>query len=59
MLTGQTLAGIDPVDAVNYQFLVKFLIVGATGIGATVVVSCVLLRLTDTRHRLRLDRISA
>lgn len=58
MMTGQILAGIDPVEAVKYQLLVMFLIGGATGVGVTVVVFSVLRRLTDTRHRLRLDRLS-
>jgi putative ABC transport system permease protein len=58
MMTGQILAGIDPVEAVKYQLLVMFLISGATGIGVTIAVFSVLRRLTDTRHRLRLDRLS-
>jgi len=58
MMTGQILAGIDPVEAVKYQLLVMFLIAGATTIGVTVVIFSVLRRLTDARHRLRLDRLS-
>lgn len=58
MMTGQILAGIDPVEAVKYQLLVMFLIAGATAIGVTLVVFAVLRRLTDVRHRLRLDRLS-
>ncbi|UUX50782.1 iron export ABC transporter permease subunit FetB [Nisaea acidiphila] len=59
MMTGQILAGIDPVEAVKYQLLVMFLIAGATAIGVTVVVFAVQRRLTDSHDRLRLDRLSA
>ena len=59
MMTGQILAGVAPVEAVKYQILVMFLIAGGVGLGA---VSAVLLgarRLSDDRHRLRLDRLAA
>ena len=58
MMTGQILAGIDPGDAVRYQILVMFLIAGGTAIGAISAVAAAGLRLTDSRHRLRLDRLS-
>ena len=32
MMTGQILAGIDPVEAAKYQMLIMFLIAGATGL---------------------------
>jgi len=57
MMTGQILAGADPIDAVKYQILVFFLIAGATGIGVLAALSMGTLRLTDGRHRLRLDRL--
>ena len=57
MMTGQILAGLDPVEAVKYQLLVMFLIGGATGIGAGTAVYAAAWRLTDNRHRLRLDRL--
>lgn len=56
MMTGQILAGADPVEAVKYQLLVMFLIGGATGIGATLAIYAAVWRITDPRHRLRLDR---
>ena len=34
MMTGQILAGADPVSAVKYQILIMFLIAGGTGLGA-------------------------
>ncbi|MEP1028522.1 MAG: ABC transporter permease, partial [Alphaproteobacteria bacterium] len=49
--------GADPVEAVKYQLLVMFLIGGATGIGAVMAIYAAVWRITDPRHRLRLDRI--
>lgn len=57
MMTGQILAGVEPVDAVKYQLLVMFLIAGGTGLGTLVAVVGGAYRLTDHRHRLRLDRL--
>jgi putative ABC transport system permease protein len=59
MMTGQILSGLPPVEAVKYQILVMFLIAGGTGFGAVGAVLGGVLRLTDGRHRLRLDRLSA
>ena len=57
MMTGQILAGVDPVEAVKYQLLIMFLIAGATGAGVLMAVFLCLARLSDHRHRLRLDRL--
>lgn len=59
MMTGQILAGADPAEAVKYQILIMFLIAGATGIGATLTVILAGFRVTDERHRLRVDRLAA
>ena len=59
MMTGQILAGAAPAEAVKYQLLVMFLIAGGTALGAIAAVLGAGLRLTDGRHRLRLDRLSA
>src|SRR5262249_5305556 len=59
MMTGQILGGVPPIEAVKYQILVIFLIAGGTGLGAVAAVFAGVSRLTDGRHRLRLDRISA
>ena len=59
MMTGQILAGVDPVEAVKYQILIMFLIAGGTGLGTFVAVIAASWRLTDARQRLRLDRLSA
>ena len=58
MMTGQILAGLDPIEAVKYQLLVMFLIGGATGIGSVTAIYAAVGRVTDGRHRLRLDRIA-
>ena len=57
MMTGQILGGVAPTDAVKYQLLIMFLIAGATGIGVVCAVMAAAWRLTDARHRLRLDRL--
>lgn len=57
MMTGQILAGVDPIDAVKYQLLIMFLISGGTGLAVLLATQIAVRRLTDPRHRLRLDRI--
>jgi len=59
MMTGQILAGVDPTEAVKYQLLIMFLISGATGLGTLMAIFAGVWRLTDARHRLRLDRLRA
>lgn len=59
MMTGQILAGVEPTEAVKYQLLVMFLIAGATAFGTGAAVAWAIVRLTDDRHRLRLDRLRA
>ncbi len=58
MMTGQILAGVPPTDAVRYQILIMFLIVGATGLGVLITVYGGLALLSDERHRVRLDRLT-
>lgn len=58
MMTGQILAGVDPFEAVKYQLLIMFLIAGGSGLGALAAVQGGVYRLTDGRHRLRLDRLA-
>jgi len=59
MMTGQILGGVPPAEAVKYQILVMFLIAGGTGLGAVTAVLGGVYRLTDARHRLRLDRLTS
>jgi putative ABC transport system permease protein len=58
MMTGQILGGVAPMEAVKYQILIMFLIAGGTGLGAAGAVMGGVFRLTDARHRLRLDRLA-
>ena len=58
MMTGQILAGTDPVEAVKYQILIMFLITAGTGFAAMFATWIGARRLFDERQRLRLDRLS-
>ncbi|MGE4483341.1 ABC transporter permease [Acidocella sp.] len=57
IMTGQLLAGMDPISAAKYQILLMFLIVGGNCLGAFVAVYAAIFRLTDQRERLRADRL--
>ena len=57
IMTGQIIAGMDPVEAVKYQILLMFLLAGASGLSALTVAELALRRLSDPRERLRLDRL--
>lgn len=59
MMTGQIVAGVDPSEAVKYQILIMLLLGGATGLGVLGAVLASAWRLTDGRHRLRLDRLQS
>lgn len=56
-MTGQILAGLDPLEAVKYQILLMFLLGGSSGIAALATTSLTTRWLTDDRERLRLDRL--
>ncbi len=58
MMTGQILAGAAPMEAVRYQLLIMFLIAAGSGFGLFAAVWAGSKRLTDPRHRLRLDRLA-
>jgi len=58
MMTGQILAGTEPMEAVKYQILIMFLITAGTGFGTLVAVWVGSRRLFDDRERLRLERLS-
>jgi putative ABC transport system permease protein len=57
IMTGQILAGLDPIEAVKYQILLMFLLSGASGLVAVAVAYAAAWRLTDHRQRLRLDHL--
>ena len=59
IMTGQILAGMDPMEAAKYQILLMFLLSGGSGLAAVAVVYLAAMRLTDDRQRLRIDRLGA
>ena len=59
IMTGQILAGMDPLEAAKYQILLLFLLSGGAGLAAVAVVYLAAMRLTDDRQRLRIDRLTA
>ncbi len=58
MMTGQIIAGVEPIEAVKYQLLIMFLIAGGTAFGLFVALIGAAKLLSDDRHRLRIDRLS-
>lgn len=59
MMTGQILAGSDPIEAAKYQMLILFVIGAATALSVLLAGFAAVWLLTDERHRLRLDRLQA
>jgi putative ABC transport system permease protein len=59
MMTGQILAGVDPIGAAKYQVLIMFLIAGATALASFLGALGAVLLLTDARHRLRRASVAA
>jgi putative ABC transport system permease protein len=59
MMTGQILAGANPVDAVSYQILIMFMIASATALG-TIGICLVAYRIVaDPMQRVRWERIES
>lgn len=59
MMTGQILAGSEPIEAVKYQILIMFLITAGTGFGVAAVLHMISKKLFDSRERLRFDQLLA
>jgi putative ABC transport system permease protein len=57
MMTGQMLAGVDPLQAVKYQIVIMFLIASGTALGTVVVVLLSYRRLFGTDHQFLYHRI--
>jgi putative ABC transport system permease protein len=57
MMTGQILAGADPLEAVKYQIVVMFMVAAATALGTIGVVLLAVRRLFNARHQLRVDAV--
>jgi putative ABC transport system permease protein len=58
MMTGQILAGADPMEAVKYQIMIMLLIATSTGLGTLIALEMGSRRLFDDRQRLQLDVLS-
>lgn len=58
MMAGQILAGADPAEATKYQIMIMFVLAGASGLGAFAAALGSVFLMTDSRHRLRLDRLT-
>ena len=59
MMTGQILAGVDPLEAARYQIMILCVIAGAAALGAVAATLGGVRLLSDQRMRLRLDRLAA
>lgn len=59
MMAGQILAGADPVQSAAWQVMVLMMASGAAGLAAMGAALGAVLVVSDTRHRLRLDRLAA
>ncbi|RMF83129.1 MAG: iron export ABC transporter permease subunit FetB [Planctomycetota bacterium] len=57
MMTGQILAGSDPLVAVKYQIVVMFMIAASTSLGCMLMALAVYRRMFNARHQLDVDRI--
>lgn len=57
MMTGQILAGADPLEAVKYQIVVMFMLAAGTALGSVAMAYLTFRRLFDPRHRLRSEDI--
>ena len=59
MMTGQIISGGDAITAAKYQILVMFG-VGAAGTSSSILaIAAAMAAVTDSEHRLRLDRLSS
>ncbi len=59
IMTGQLLAGMDPLESVKYQILLLFLLTGAGAMAAAGAVYLAANSVSDERQRLRLDRLTS
>lgn len=58
MMTGQILAGADPIQAVKYQIVIMFLIASATALSTVTIVLLSFRKLFTTGHRFRVELLS-
>ena len=57
MMTGQILAGADPLDAVKYQIVVMFMLAGGTALGCITIALLIYRRLFNDCHQLDWEKI--
>ncbi len=57
IMTGQILAGMEPLQAAKYQILLMLLLASGSALAAMAAVRLAIWRLSDTRARLRWDRL--
>lgn len=55
MMTGQILAGINPVDAVRYQIVIYFMLAAGTALATLFVVLLAFNTMFNSSHQLRLQ----
>ena len=58
MMTGQLLAGVEPVQAVKYQIVILFLIASGTALGTVGVVLLSYRRLFNEHHQFLYQRLA-
>ncbi len=58
MMSGQILAGADPLEAAKYQIMIMFVLAGSSAFAAVAMAFASVRLLTDERARLRLDRLA-
>ncbi|WP_456434409.1 ABC transporter permease [Thermosulfuriphilus sp.] len=57
MMTGQILAGADPIQAVVYQILVMFMLAGSYALGTALITLWAGLKMIDSQGRLCLEKL--
>lgn len=57
MMTGQLLAGAAPIQAVQYQIMIMFVIAAAIAIGVVLALSMTFLRVTTPDHQVDWSQI--
>lgn len=57
MMTGQLLAGAAPIQAVQYQIMIMFVIAAAIAIGAMLALTAAFLRITTKEHQIDWQQI--
>jgi putative ABC transport system permease protein len=58
MMTGQILAGADPMEAVKYQLVVMFMLVASNAMGCVLMGMFVFKRLFNDKHQLRRELVT-